>query len=185
VSATAPEAEKLPHFVTTEPFEPYKAETLTPAQERFYSASQWQIMWWKFRRHRLALVSGVILLLIYGSTLVSEIIAPYNLDTRNSKSIYAPPQEIHFFDDGKFVGPFVYGYTMQLDLATMKRTYTADPGKVQPLRFLCRGDEYAFWGLVEGSFHLICPAEDGTFFMFGTDRLGRDLFSRIVYGTRI
>ncbi len=185
MSVPAQEGEILAHYVTTEPFEPYKAETLTPEQEHFYSASQWQIMWWKFRRHRLALISGVILLLIYGSTLVSEIIAPYNLDTRNTKSIYAPPQEVHLFHDGRFVGPFVYGYTMELDLATMKRSYSADPSRVQSLRFFCRGDEYEFWGLIEGSFHLVCPAEGGTFFLFGTDRLGRDLLSRIVYGTRI
>jgi peptide/nickel transport system permease protein len=185
VSAPAQETDKLAHFVTTEPFEPYKAEKLTPEQEHFYSASQWQIMWWKFRRHRIALISGVILLLIYGSTLVSEVIAPYNLDTRNTKSIYAPPQDIHLFHDGRYVGPFVYGYTMELDLATMKRSYSADPSRVQPLRFFCRGDEYEFWGLIEGNFHLVCPAEDGTFFLFGTDRLGRDLLSRIVYGTRI
>jgi len=185
MSATAPPGDKLEHFVTTEPFEPYKAETLTPEQERFYSASQWQIMWWKFKRHRIALISGVILLFIYGSTLVSEVIAPYNLDTRDTKHIYAPPQELHLFHEGRLTRPFVYGYSMELDLATMKRTYKEDTSRVQPLRYFCRGDDYEFWGLIEGNFHLVCPAEGGTFFLFGTDRLGRDLLSRIVYGTRI
>lgn len=185
MNAPGQEGTELEHFVTTEPFEPHKAETLTPAQEHFYSASQWQIMWWKFRRHRLALFSGVILLLIYASTLVSEVIAPFNLETRHTKNIYAPPHEIRLFHEGHFVGPFVYGYAMELDLATMKRSYKPDLNKVQPLRFFCRGDEYRFWGLIEGNFHLVCPSEDGTFFLFGTDRLGRDLLSRIVYGTRI
>lgn len=185
MSATAPPGDKLEHFVTTEPFEPYKAETLTPEQERFYSASQWQIMWWKFKRHRIALISGVILLFIYGSTLVSEVIAPYNLDTRDTKHIYAPPQELHLFHEGRLTRPFVYGYSMELDLATMKRTYKEDTSRVQPLRYFCRGDDYEFWGLIEGNFHLVCPAEGGTFFLFGTDRLGRDLLSRLVYGTRI
>ncbi len=185
MSATAPPGDKLEHFVTTEPFEPYKAETLTPEQEHFYSASQWQIMWWKFKRHRIALISGVILLFIYGSTLMSEVIAPYNLDTRDTKHIYAPPQELHLFHEGRLTRPFVYGYSMELDLTTMKRTYKEDTSRVQPLRYFCRGDGYEFWGLIEGSFHLVCPAEGGTFFLFGTDRLGRDLLSRIVYGTRI
>jgi peptide/nickel transport system permease protein len=74
---------------------------------------------------------------------------------------------------------------MELDHQTMRRVYTADPAKVQPLRFFCRGDEYQFWNLFDANFHLVCPAEGGTFFLFGTDRLGRDVLSRIIYGTRI
>jgi len=175
----------LEHFVSKEPFEPYSVEKLTPEQERFYRASQWQIMWWKFRRHRIAVVCMWILLAFYGSILVSEVLAPYNLHTRDTRHIYAPPQSIHLFHEGSFVGPFVYGYNMQLNLQTMKREFTPDPGRVQPLRFFCRGDSYEFWGLFEASFHLVCPAEGGTFFLFGTDRLGRDVLSRIVYGTRI
>jgi len=142
-------------------------------------------MWWKFRRHRIAVISGVILLLFYASTLVSEMLAPYNLHTRDTRHIYAPPQEIHLFHEGRLVGPFVYGYAMRLNMDSLKREYTPDAAKVQPLRFFCLGDEYEFWGLVEGSFHLACPAAGGTLYLLGTDRLGRDLLSRILYGTRI
>jgi len=176
---------KIEHFVSSEPFEPYAAEQLTPAQERFYRASQWQIMWWKFRRHRIAVIAGAILLAFYASILVSEILAPYNLHTRDTRHIYAPPQPLHFFHDGSFVGPFVYGYKMELDLTSLKRVYTDDPAQVHRVRFFCLGDEYRFWNLFDGSFHLICPAKGGTLYLLGTDRLGRDLFSRIVYGTRI
>ncbi len=176
---------RLQHYVSKDPFEPYEAEKLTPEQERFYRASQWKIMWWKFKRHRIAVISAVILLLFYGSTLVSEVIAPYDLHTRNTQHIYAPPQEIHLFHEGRFVGPFVYGYRMRLDMQTLKREYTPDPQQVQPVRFFCLGDEYRFWGLIEGSFHLFCPAQGGMLYLLGTDRLGRDLLSRIIYGTRI
>jgi peptide/nickel transport system permease protein len=177
--------ERLEHYVSPEPFEPYATEKLTPEQERFYRASQWQIMWWKFKRHRIAVIAAAILLVFYASTLVSEILAPYNLHTRDARHIYASPQSIHFVDEGRFIGPFVYGYGMKLDMQTLNREYTPDPKLIYPMRFLCRGDEYRFWNLIEGRFHLFCPAEGGTLFLFGTDRLGRDVLSRIIYGTRI
>jgi peptide/nickel transport system permease protein len=175
----------LEHWVSREPFNPYSVEALTPEQERFYRASQWQMMWWKFRRHKIAVLAGWILLVFYASILVSEILAPYNLQTRDAKHIYAPPQSIHLFDNGHFVGPFVYGYSFKLDLKNMQRVFTADLTKVDRLRFFCLGDSYTYWGLIPGSFHLVCPAEGGTLFLFGTDHLGHDLLSRLIYGTRI
>ncbi len=182
--SAAPEP-RLPHYVATEPFEPLATEALTPEQERFYRASQWKIMWWKFRRHKVALISAWVLAFFYASILVSEVLSPYNLHTRDTRHIYAPPQELHLFHDGKFIGPFVYGYAMELNMQTMRREFRPNQDKVQPLRFFCRGDEYEFMDLFESNVHLVCPAEGGTFFFFGTDRLGRDVLSRIIHGTRI
>ena len=178
-------ADRLSHFVSHEPFDPYAFEAMSPEQERYYLASQWRMMWWKLRRHRLAVISGAVLLVLYASILVSEFLAPYALNSRHNDFIYAPPQGIHLFHDGSFVGPYVYGYDYKLDMQTLKRVYTVNPDKVQPLRFFCHGDEYWFWGLVQGDLHLLCPAQDGTFFFLGTDRLGRDMLSRVLAGARV
>ncbi len=178
------------HFVSKEPFDPYSIEELTPEQERYYLASQWQLMWWKLRHHRLAVISGIVLLFMYGSIAISEWIAPYDLHTQvefeeDVPDIYAPPQSINLFHEGEFVGPFVYGWNYGLDMETLARVWGEDTGAIYPVRFFCSGDPYEFWGLIPMSFHLACPAEGGTLFLLGTDRLGRDMFSRIVYGARI
>jgi len=177
--------QRIEHFVSSEPFDPGSIEVLTPEQEKYYLASQWKLMWWKLKRHRLAVICGIILALNYGSVLLSEIIAPYNLHSRNTDFIYSPPQSVHLFHNGEFIGPFVYGRDYELDMDLLKRIYLERKDDVQPLRFFCSGDSYRFWGLFEGSFHLVCPPENGTFFLLGTDRLGRDMFSRITYGARI
>ncbi|ACP22688.1 putative transmembrane permease component of ABC transporter (plasmid) [Sinorhizobium fredii NGR234] len=177
--------EPLAHYVSTAPFDPYSVEVMTEEQVRVNQASQLRLMWWKFKRHRVALVSGIFLAALYGMILICEFLAPYNLHTRNMDFIYAPPQRVHFFHEGSFVGPFVYGRTMQLDMDTLKRNYADNPADVQPIRFFCRGDSYRFWGLFESNVHLACPAENGQMFLLGSDRLGRDVLSRIIYGARI
>jgi peptide/nickel transport system permease protein len=176
---------RLDHFVSDKPFDPNATEVLTPEQERFYSAPAWKMTWWRFRRHKVAVASAIILILAYASTLITEMLVPYGLDSRNANFIYAPPQEMHLFHEGKFVGPFVYGFAYALDLDTLRRDYTENTKEVQPVRFFCTGDRYNFWSFIPGSFHLYCPAEGGTLFLLGTDRLGRDMLSRIGYGARI
>lgn len=173
------------HFVNKAPFDPNATEQLTPEQERYYMATQWQLMWWKLKRHRLAMISGAVLALMYFSVIISEFLAPYALTTRNTDFIYAPPQTINFFHDGEFQGPFVYGLKYQLNMTNLKREYQEDKQSIQKIRFFCKSDPYKFWGHVAASTHLFCPSATGTLFLLGTDRLGRDVLSRIIYGTRI
>jgi peptide/nickel transport system permease protein len=181
---SAPIGDRLPHYISDAPFDPYSVERMTPAQERFYMASEWRMVWWKLRRHRIAVLSGAILLIMYASILICEFLAPYGLDARNTDFIYAPPQRIRIFDNGRLVAPFVYGFDYRLDMNTLERVYTSND-KRQPLRFFCRGSGYRFWGLFPGDLHLVCPADGGQLFLAGTDRLGRDLLSRMIYGARI
>ncbi|MDX8444036.1 ABC transporter permease [Mesorhizobium captivum] len=175
----------LQHYVSIAPFDLESVEAMTPEQSKVFQASQLRLMWWKFRRHRLALISGIFLAALYFGILICEWLAPYNLHTRNMDYIYAPPQRVHLFHNGQFVGPFVYGRQMMLDMDTLKRNYVDKQDDVQRIRFFCKGDSYRFWGLIEGDRHFVCPAENGQLFLAGTDRLGRDVLSRIIYGARI
>jgi len=178
-------SDRVEHYINEMPFDPYRVEVMTPEMERYYMASQWRIMWWKFRRHRLAVVAGAVLLVMYVSVVFCEFLAPYNLDTRHTNYIYAPPQTVHLFHDGQFVGPFVYGFSFKLNMENLRREYAPDPEARQRLRFFCSGEPYEMWGIFESRLRLVCAAEGGTFFLLGTDRLGRDLLSRIIYGARI
>ncbi len=176
---------KLDHYVSREPFDPTAIETLTPEQEQFYMASQWRMMWWRLKRHRVAVFAGIVLILSYFSITVTEFLAPYDLHSRHTDHIYAPPQGVHLFHEGRFVGPFVYGLKYRLDMENLKRVYTPDTRDAQVIRYFCEGDEYEFWGLFKARFHLVCAARGGTLFLLGTDRLGRDMASRLLYAGRI
>ncbi|MER8456767.1 ABC transporter permease [Mesorhizobium sp. M0915] len=175
----------LQHYVSIAPFDLQSVEVMTPEQEKVFQASQLRLMWWKFRKHRLAVISGIFLAALYFGILICEFLAPYNLHTRNMDYIYSPPQRVHLFHNGQLVGPFVYGRQMTLDMDTLKRNYIEKQDDVQRIRFFCKGDSYRFWGLIEGDRHFVCPAENGQLFLAGTDRLGRDVLSRIIYGARI
>lgn len=177
--------EPLEHFVSTAPFDPSAPQPMTAEQIRYAQASQWWLMWNKFKRHRLAVISGIILMGMYASILISEIVAPYNLTSRHTDFIYAPAQNLHVFHEGRLVGPFVYGLNYRLNMENLRREYREDTTKVQTLRFFCQGDTYDFWGVFEARFHLVCPADGGTLFLLGTDRLGRDMLSRMIFGARI
>ncbi len=176
---------QIEHYISNAPYNPDDVDEIDAGKQAQFFASQWTLMWWKLKRHKIAVISGVILALMYFSTLFSEVISPYNQHARHTNQIYAPPQWVHFFHEGSFIGPFVYGYDHKLNLNNLRREYTPNPEKVDRIRFFCSGDSYKFWNLFEADFHLFCPAEDGTLFLLGTDRLGRDVMSRIAHGARI
>ncbi|HSE75169.1 MAG TPA: ABC transporter permease [Dongiaceae bacterium] len=175
----------LQHYVSPAPFDPYSVERTTPEQEKIYLASQWKLMALKFRRHRIAVVSAVVLALMYLAVIGVEFLSPYHQDTRNVQHIYVPPQPVHLFHKGELIGPFVYALDYKLDMTNLKRTFTENPEKPLKIRFFCRSDRYNWWGVVPGDLHLICPPDGGPMFLLGSDRLGRDMLSRILYGMRI
>ena len=175
----------LPHYVHPGHFDPYALEKSAEGTSPINEASQLRLVWLRFSKHRLALISGILLAIAYVMILFVEVLAPYKVHTRNVDFIYSPPQSIHLFNEGEFVGPFVYGRKMAIDMVNLRRVYTDDQSDVQKLRFFCQGEPYRFWGLFEARFHVVCPAEKGQLYLLGTDRLGCDVLSRILYGARI
>ena len=156
------------------------------AEEKYYMASQWQLMWRKFKKHKLAILGGSILAIFYIVAIFCEFFSVQNIHERNTKYIYCPPQRIHFFDGEKFrFRPFVYGLKRIVDPKTFRRTYTEDKTKKYPVYFFVRGNKYQLWNLFEMDIHLLGVKDSGTIFLFGADELGRDLFSRNLYAARI
>jgi len=157
----------------------------TAAAERYFMASQRQLVWRKFKRHRLAVVSLFALLGLYLVAFSYEFWAPYDALTQHKTFLDMAPTQIHLRNsEGKWRPPFVYGYKSALDEQTFQRIYKEDPSKIYPIRFLARGEKVRLWGVVETDIHFF-GAGEGKVFLLGTDELGRDLFSRILTASRI
>jgi peptide/nickel transport system permease protein len=149
-------------------------------------ATHWQLMWWRFRKHRMAMTGAAILGIFLIISLFAEFIAPYKPHTRNPRYLQGPPMGIHLFDDNWnfHLRPFIYGRDNKRDPVTFRLRAVVDTSKQIPLRFFTRGKSYKFWGLFEFDLHLF-GVEKGFVNLFGTDQLGRDVFSRLMYATRI
>jgi len=146
-----------------------------------------QLMWQRFRRNKLAIYAGIVLIIFYTVAIFAGFFAPYYVDTTHSKFPGVGPNPIHIRDkQGKWHWPpFVYGYVSKLDLESYKRVFTIDTTVTYAVRFFAKGDEYTLLGSIKADRHLFVVDEPGKVFLMGTDTLGRDLFSRIIYGARI
>lgn len=155
-------------------------------EEAYYIASQWQLMWRKLKKHKLALFGGAILLILYVLCLLAEFFSPYDMYGRHPEYIYAPPQRIHFLsEEGFHLRPFVYGWKIRRDPKSFRLRYTVDKNEKYPIQFFVRGGEYKLWNLFRSNIHFFGVKEGEVIFLFGTDKLGRDLFSRNLYAARI
>lgn len=163
------------------------AQTMDSTEEDYYLASQWQLMGRKFRKHKLAIAGGIVLIIFYLAGLFCEFLSPYDPNRRFSKYADMAPMQIHFIDaEGRFhPRPFVYGITSSQDEVTWEPIYVEDTSKRYPIKLFVRGDAYKMWGFIRTNVHLFGVESTGVLFIFGTDSLSRDLFSRNLYAARL
>ena len=154
------------------------------------SQSYWSLVWWKFKKNRMAIVGAVILIILYTSFVgVPEFVSPYLLE-HTSNFTEARPQVIRFVDqEGKFhLRPFVYGLNKKIDLIKRLRTFEEDPTRQYPIYFFVKGEPYKLFGLIPTDRHLyglVSDDPEASIFIMGTDALGRDYFTRLLYGGRL
>lgn len=170
-------------YLDTSPFDP--TASLRDIERKDLDAPNWLLVWRQFRKHKLALLSGAFLLICYLALPFIGFIAPYSPNDRDSEHLFSPPQAVHFFHDGQFLGPFIYPLTSEADLETFQWIVKPDLESPKNISFLCKGTPYRIAGLIPSTTHLFCPPDDATLYLWGSDRLGRDIFSRILYGAQL
>jgi peptide/nickel transport system permease protein len=152
-------------------------------EEEQFGASQWQLIWLRFRRNKAAMAGGIVVLLFYLAAAFGNFLVPYTLDARFTRYLYMPPQPIHFFDEGRFQ-PFVYGVKAEFG-KDLRRVFTTDTTQKIPVRFFAKGPPYKLLGLIPAERHLFMADEGGIVSLLGTDRQGRDMLTRVVLGSQI
>lgn len=170
---------------------------MTPAQRRaaekerqqllkYYSASQWTLIWWRFKKHRAAMYASIVLGLMALAGLFAEIVAPYSPVTRDTSYIEGPLQIPRFCDDnGCSVVPFINGTKTERDPVTLRAVSVPDPEVRNYLGLFVKGEPVKVLGFIPTDRHLIgLQNPDAKIHFWGTDDLGRDVFSRTIYATR-
>jgi peptide/nickel transport system permease protein len=160
--------------------------TLTEKETTYEILSQRQLIWRKFKRHRVALFSLYALGLLYFIVIFAEFFAPHDPFKRHSEYLLGPPTPIRFVDaEGNFsLRPFVYEMSNELDRQTFQRTYIEDTTEKYYLELFVKGDSYKLLGFIDSNIHLFGVQEPGRFLPFGSDELGRDIMSRMLLGAR-
>ena len=158
----------------------------TAAEERVSVASNWTLVWWRFKKHRLALICGGLLIFLYIIVLVPDFFATEDPEFTEARQAFIPTQPLHFFD-GANLSLWVPGVTGKRNPTTLRMEWTVDESKKIPVQFFVRGYTYKILGLIQTDVHLIGPASSDIkdrLSLLGTDRLGRDQWSRLMFGTR-
>jgi len=156
------------------------------AEQRIAVATQWQLMWWRFRKHKLAVGGTLVLVAFYVVSLFADFFAYVDPQDSDAQRSLIAPQAIHWFDEGRF-SPHVFALKGTRDPTTFKRVYVPDTSQKVPIRLFGRGEPYQFLGFIPMDRHLFAvegAKASETLFLLGTDMQGRDLWSRLMYATR-
>lgn len=147
--------------------------------------SYWQLVRRRFRRNRYGMAGFFGCLLVIFIAIFSGFVAPYGAETKNRDAIYSPPQTVRIIaPEGGLTRPYVLGVTEEMDPNTFEITFIPDPEKRVNLALFVEGDEYRLFGLTFDT-HLIGSSDGSPIHLLGTDGLGRDIFSRMLHGTRV
>jgi len=156
------------------------------AEDRISVASNWRLVWWRFRKHRLALVSALLLLALYVVVLCPDFFSTQDPEATDARLAFIPVQRLHLFD-GARLNPWVPAIVGKRNATTLRMEWRVDESRKVPVRFFAAGYSYRLLGVVPARIHLVgADAVDGRerLHLLGTDRLGRDQWSRLVHGTQ-
>jgi peptide/nickel transport system permease protein len=169
--------------------EPVTAPGAVRRDERFYYASQWELIRWRFGRHKLAVISLFLLIIVYLMAAFAEFVSPYTVDTRFDGFQQSSPSKVHWIKPGGGFGPYIFATKRELDKETFKFNFTEDTSKIYPIKLFAKGVPYKLWNLFPSTRHLfgieVAEGEKQPLFLFGADKIGRDILSRTIHGARI